>query len=121
MTRRWHIRRAKIQREAEGYLELGMPEQALQTLGRLGDPARFERDALYLWGEGLRTMRALFRGAAPLGTGRQGRTGRYSRPHRTRLVLQTDRTARLGHRRPGTGIDRRAGTGACSATTWPAI
>ena len=36
-----HPTGAKIQREAEGYLELGMPQQALQTLGRLGDPAGF--------------------------------------------------------------------------------
>ena len=66
MTRRWHIRRAKIQREAEGYLELGMPEQALQTLGRLGDPAGFESYALYLWGEGLRTMQRYFEALLPL-------------------------------------------------------
>ena len=66
MTRRWHIRRAKIQREAEGYLELGMPEQALQTLGRLGDPAGFESHALYLWGEGLRTMQRYFEALLPL-------------------------------------------------------
>ena len=66
MLRRWHIRRAKIQREAEGYLELGMPEQALQTLGRLGDPTGFESDALYLWGEGLRTLERYFEALLPL-------------------------------------------------------
>ena len=66
MTRRWQIRRAKIQRQAEGYLELGMPEQALQTLGRLGDPAAFDSYALYLWGEGLRTMQRYFEALLPL-------------------------------------------------------
>ena len=66
MTRRWRIRRAKIQRQAEGYLELGMPEQALQTLGRLGDPAAFDSYALYLWGEGLRTSQRYFEALLPL-------------------------------------------------------
>jgi Flp pilus assembly protein TadD len=66
MTRRWQIRRAKIQRQAEGYLELGMPEQALQTLGRLGDPARFDSEALYLWGEGLRATQRYFEALLPL-------------------------------------------------------
>ena len=66
MTRRWQIRRAKIQRQAEGYLELGMSEQALQTLGRLGDPAAFASDDLYLWGEGLRTMQRYFEALLPL-------------------------------------------------------
>jgi tetratricopeptide (TPR) repeat protein len=50
------IRRRKIQREAEGYLELGLPRQALGALGRLGDPTCFDSRALYLWGEALRAM-----------------------------------------------------------------
>ena len=60
------IRRARIQREAEGYLELGMPQHALQTLGRLGDPAAFDGHALYLWGEGLRAMERYFEALMPL-------------------------------------------------------
>ncbi|MEN6449608.1 MAG: tetratricopeptide repeat protein, partial [Thermoguttaceae bacterium] len=60
------IRAAKIRREAEGYLELGMPQHALQTLGRLGDPARFGVESLYLWGEGLRAMRRHFEALMPL-------------------------------------------------------
>jgi len=55
-----------MQCQAEGYLELGMPEQALQTLGRLGDPAAFSSYALYLWGEGLRTMHRYFEALLPL-------------------------------------------------------
>jgi Flp pilus assembly protein TadD len=66
MNTRWHIRRARIQREAEGYLELGMSEHALQTLGRLGDPAAFDGHALYLWGEGLRMMQRYFEALLPL-------------------------------------------------------
>jgi Flp pilus assembly protein TadD len=66
MTRRWQIRRTKIQREAEGYLELGLPQQALQTLGRLGDPAAFDSHALYLWGEGLRAMERYYEALLPL-------------------------------------------------------
>jgi tetratricopeptide (TPR) repeat protein len=50
------IRCAKIHSEAEGYLELGLPKQALECLGRLGDPAAFEVRTLYLWGESLRAM-----------------------------------------------------------------
>jgi Flp pilus assembly protein TadD len=60
------IRRSKIQREAEGYLELGMPQHALQALGRLGDPTGFEVEALYLWGEGLREMDRFFEALVPL-------------------------------------------------------
>jgi tetratricopeptide (TPR) repeat protein len=60
------IRRRKIQREAEGYLELAMPEQALQALGRLGAPANFNVDALYLWGEALRELQRPFEALVPL-------------------------------------------------------
>jgi tetratricopeptide (TPR) repeat protein len=66
VTQRWQIRRARIQREAEGYLELGMPEHALRTLGRLGDPCRFDSRALYLWGEGLRSLGRYFEALMPL-------------------------------------------------------
>jgi Flp pilus assembly protein TadD len=60
------IRSSRIQREAEGYLELGMPQHALQALGRLGNPAGFGVEALYLWGEGLRAMRRYFEALLPL-------------------------------------------------------
>lgn len=65
--RRLHgIRSVKIRQEAEGYLELGMPQHALQTLGRLGDPAGFGVETLYLWGEGLRAMHRYFEALLPL-------------------------------------------------------
>jgi Flp pilus assembly protein TadD len=59
-------RAAKIQREAEGYLELDMPRQALQALQRLGDPLQFDLESLYLWGEGLRAMERYFEALLPL-------------------------------------------------------
>lgn len=51
-----YIRRGKIQREAEGYLELGMAQQALSTLSRLGNPATLEPNGSYIWGESLRSL-----------------------------------------------------------------
>jgi Flp pilus assembly protein TadD len=66
MTTRRRVRHAKIEREAEGYLELGMAEHALRTLDRLGDPADFDSHALYLWGESLRTLERYFEAIMPL-------------------------------------------------------
>lgn len=43
-------------REAEGYLELGMPRRALDVLERLGSPGTFEGRVLYLTGEALREL-----------------------------------------------------------------
>ena len=60
------IRRTKIQREAEGYLELDMPKQALEALSRLGAPANFDVNALYLWGEALRALERPFEALVPL-------------------------------------------------------
>jgi len=62
----YHIRATKIRREAEGYLELGMPRHALQALGRLGDPTRLDSDSLYLWGESLRAMQRHCEAIMPL-------------------------------------------------------
>jgi len=66
MNARHQIRREKIQREAEGYLELGMAQHALNTLDRLGDPAAFDSESLYLWGEGLRAMQRYGEAVMPL-------------------------------------------------------
>jgi tetratricopeptide (TPR) repeat protein len=60
------IRQAKIQRAAEGYLELGMPQHALETLARLGDPTGFDGHGLYLWGEALRAMERYREAVVPL-------------------------------------------------------
>jgi tetratricopeptide (TPR) repeat protein len=61
------IRRTKIQREAEGYLELGMPQHALDALAGLGDPAAFDPHTLYLWGEALRATERYPEAIVPLG------------------------------------------------------
>jgi len=61
------IRRRKIKREAEGYLELGLPRRALATLARLGDPTGFDAQGLYLWGEALRAMQRHEEALVPLG------------------------------------------------------
>ena len=60
------VRQAKIVREAEGYLELGMSQYALDTLARLGDPAKFSSYALYLWGEALRVLERYEEAIMPL-------------------------------------------------------
>jgi Flp pilus assembly protein TadD len=46
----------QIEREAEGYLEFGMAEHALNVLGRLGKAAHLSPHALYLRGEALREL-----------------------------------------------------------------
>jgi tetratricopeptide (TPR) repeat protein len=66
MTSTHHTQRARIQREAEGYLELNMPRQALQSLDRLGDPATFDAASLYLWGEALRALDRFLEALVPL-------------------------------------------------------
>jgi tetratricopeptide (TPR) repeat protein len=66
MRLQYGVRSAKIRLEAEGYLELGLPQHALQALSRLGNPAGFGVEELYLWGEGLRAMRRYFEALLPL-------------------------------------------------------
>jgi tetratricopeptide (TPR) repeat protein len=63
---RKRIRQTKVQRAAEGYLELGMPQHALDTLARLGDPAGFDGHGLYLRGEALRAMERYREALLPL-------------------------------------------------------
>lgn len=56
----------KFQREAEGYLELGLPQYALKALSRLGDPDQFGLSTLYLWGESLRALERYEEAIPPL-------------------------------------------------------
>jgi Flp pilus assembly protein TadD len=60
------IRRDKLQREAEGYLVLGMAQQALAVLLRIGDPTTLDPHALYLWGESLRILKCYEEALVPL-------------------------------------------------------
>jgi tetratricopeptide (TPR) repeat protein len=57
----------KLQREAEGYLELGLARRALDVLARLGDPTRLDGHSLYLWGEALRELERYEDALIPLG------------------------------------------------------
>ena len=66
MTPENPIRRAKVLREVEGYLELGLAESALSAMGRLGDPTDFDARTLHLWGEALRMLRRYDQAVVPL-------------------------------------------------------
>ena len=50
------IRMQRILREAEGYLELNMPQNALSMLARIDDAGTFRGQQLYLTGEALRAL-----------------------------------------------------------------
>jgi tetratricopeptide (TPR) repeat protein len=50
------VRHQRILREAEGYLELGLPQAALDTLARISEPGTFLGQKLYLTGEALRAL-----------------------------------------------------------------
>ena len=56
MTARTRIRLKQVQQQAEGYLELGMSQHALDALVELGNAADSSSHALYLRGEALRQM-----------------------------------------------------------------
>jgi len=60
------IRLRQAERQAEGYLELGMPQHALDALVRLEDRSDFGAVAYYLWGEALRAMERYEAGLVPL-------------------------------------------------------
>lgn len=56
MTAMNRIRLTRLLREAEGYLELNMPRQALEMLDRIDKPGTFRGQHLYLKGEALRAL-----------------------------------------------------------------
>lgn len=66
MKRRDRIRLNKLQLQAEGYLELGMAQHALDALARIGDPNGFNSHTLYLWGESLRSLERFYDALVPL-------------------------------------------------------
>jgi tetratricopeptide (TPR) repeat protein len=51
------IRTRQILREAEGYLELSMPQHALGVLDRLGEASSSQSQALFLRGDALRLLK----------------------------------------------------------------
>ncbi|MEX0939309.1 MAG: tetratricopeptide repeat protein [Pirellulales bacterium] len=56
MASHQRIRRQKIVTQAEGYLELGMPQRALEVLSEWGEHQTLHGRALYLRGEALRSL-----------------------------------------------------------------
>lgn len=56
----------QLAREAEGYLELNLPEHALAVLDRVGDPGSFRSTFAYLRGEALRELRRWNEALVPL-------------------------------------------------------
>lgn len=50
------VRSQRILREAEGYLELDLPQSALDALGRITEPGTYRGHQLYLTGEALRAL-----------------------------------------------------------------
>jgi Flp pilus assembly protein TadD len=66
VARTQRIRMQRILREAEGYLELNMPQQTLETLERLGEQGASRGHSLYLRGEALRMMRRYREALTPL-------------------------------------------------------
>lgn len=66
MTPRDEIRRKQLESHAEGYLELGMAQHALDALNRLGDLSELTPRTLYLRGEALRTLERYQEALEPL-------------------------------------------------------
>jgi len=60
------IRRIKLQQQAEGYLELGLPQQALNALARLGGCEEGNPQILYYQGEALRALERYPEAIVPL-------------------------------------------------------
>jgi Flp pilus assembly protein TadD len=60
------IRRIKLQHQAEGYLELGLPQQALGVLGRLDGAIAADVRTLHLQGEALRSLERYADALVPL-------------------------------------------------------
>lgn len=72
MPARDRVRLKHLQRQAEGYLELGLPERALDVLRKIGDPEGFGAQLLYLQGEALRGMGRYGEALVPLERAAEG-------------------------------------------------
>jgi|LSQX01.2.fsa_nt_gb tetratricopeptide (TPR) repeat protein len=68
VTDRDRVRQMHACRQAEGYLELEMPESALEILQQLGSPEQLGVHGLYLMGESLRSMERYCEALASLST-----------------------------------------------------
>ena len=67
VTTRHRIRLRQYQRQAEGYLEIGMPQQALDALARLAKAQSLGSHALYLRGKALADLGRYAEALVPLG------------------------------------------------------
>lgn len=56
MSHSSRVRYQRLLREAEGYLELGLPHMAIAALERMDQPGTFKGAQLYLMGEALRAQ-----------------------------------------------------------------
>lgn len=72
MLARDRIRLKRLQRQAEGYLELGLAQRALDTLAQLGDPESFGSQLLHLQGEALRSLERYGEALVPLEKAAEG-------------------------------------------------
>jgi tetratricopeptide (TPR) repeat protein len=66
VTTRHRIRLRQYQRQAEGYLEIGLPQQALDALARLGKAETLGSHALYLRGKALTDLGRFAEALVPL-------------------------------------------------------
>jgi tetratricopeptide (TPR) repeat protein len=66
VTTRHRIRLRQYQQQAEGYLEIGMPQQALDVLARLGKAEALGSHALYLRGKALSDLGRYAEALVPL-------------------------------------------------------
>ncbi len=60
------IRCVKLHQQAEGYLELGLPQKALDVLSRLEGPDAADPQTLYYQGEALRALERFTEAIVPL-------------------------------------------------------
>src|SRR3990172_13444028 len=67
MAARHRVRLRQILSEAEGYLELGMPQHALDVFERVEEPSHFTSHAFFIQGEALKQLGRHQDAIAPLG------------------------------------------------------
>ena len=89
-------------REAEGFLELGLPGRAIEILRSRPDWATVQFEASYLSGEALRALGRHREALVELEVAAELRPGRRPRRARPGVVLQADPPARPGDRRART-------------------
>lgn len=100
----YRVRRQQLVRQAEGYLELGMAQHALDVLSRFGDGEALPGTVYFLRGEALRWLKrydeavACLNLAAEMSPGRSSEIGLalgwcYKRSGRIDLAIQSLRQA----------------------------